>query len=97
LGAFNAHLLQVSIGPTSRLHGVELLELRLPSEAKVTLVVRDGDSFVPEMSTRLRHGDDLLVVTTEAARAQAERRLHAVSRGGRLAQWHSRSRRPNAG
>ncbi len=87
LGAFDAHVLQVTVGPTSKLHALELFELRLPPEAKVVLVVRDGDSFVPTPSTRLRHGDELLIVSTARARHEAELRLHAVSEAGRLAQW----------
>ncbi len=64
-----------------------MFELRLPAGAHVTLVVRDGEAFVPAASTVLRHGDDLLVVTTAAARARAERRIRQVSRYGRLAGW----------
>jgi cell volume regulation protein A len=52
------------------------------------MVVRDGKSFVPEGSTRLQAGDKLLVVTTSDARAEAERRLRAVSRRGKLAGWY---------
>jgi cell volume regulation protein A len=53
----------------------------------VSLVVRDGQTLVPEDRTVLRHGDDLLVVTPRRLREATERRLRAVSRGGRLAQW----------
>lgn len=88
LGAFDAHLMKVSVGPASLLHGLEVLELRLPSQAKITLVVRDGESFVPAPTTRLRRGDHLLLVTTESARRITEVRLQAVSEGGRLARWH---------
>lgn len=88
LGAFDAHVLQVQVGPTSLIHGMEVHELRLPAEAKVTLVVREGDSFVPTTSTRLRHGDELLIVATDPALDAVEKRLHVVSRGGRLAHWH---------
>ena len=35
----------------------------------------------------LRHDDQLLVITPTAVRARVEERLHAVSRGGRLAGW----------
>ena len=41
----------------SRLHGVEVFELRLPQGANVTLVVRDGEGFVPGPRTVLRRGD----------------------------------------
>ena len=30
----------------------------------VTLIVRDGETFVPEQYTTIRHGDQLLIVTT---------------------------------
>lgn len=80
-------LLEVTIGPTSRLNGVELFELRLPVGADVSLIVRDGTAIVPGLHTTLRRGDKLLVVTTTAARAIAERQMHAIDRGGRLAGW----------
>lgn len=82
-----ADLLQVTISPASRLHGVEVAELRLPPGASVSLVVRDGQSIVPDGRTVLRHGDDLLVVTARAVREETAQRLRAVSLGGRLAQW----------
>jgi len=83
----NADLLQLDVGPGSRLAGVHIDELRLPVGAAVTLVVRDGSGFVPGPDTRLRTGDALLIVATAAARDVAERRLRAVSRRGRLARW----------
>jgi len=83
----SADLLQVTVPEGSRLHGVEIDELRLPAGAAVTLVVRGGDSFVPDGTTRLRTGDSLLVVATSAVRGEAEQRLRAVSRRGRLVRW----------
>lgn len=87
LERLRGHLLSVSIPEGSRMHGVEVTELRLPYGAAVTLVVRDGRSFVPQPSTTLRHGDELLVVSTDEVRDAAERRLLAVGRGGKLAGW----------
>ncbi|MFI8852606.1 potassium/proton antiporter [Streptomyces sp. NPDC053499] len=87
LERLRGHLLSVAIPPSSRMHGVEITELRLPAGAAVTLVVREGASFVPLPSTVLRHGDELLVVTTDQVRDAAERRLLSVSRGGKLAGW----------
>ncbi len=87
LGALDADVLQVRVGPQSRLHGVEVFELRLPERANITLVVRDGTAFVPDPRTMLRHGDDLIVVTTADVRDEAERRLTEVSAGGKLAGW----------
>jgi cell volume regulation protein A len=69
------------------MHGVEVGELRLPAGSAVTLVVRDGTSFVPTPETMLRRGDELLVVATDPVRDAAERRLRAVARGGKLAGW----------
>ena len=87
LERIDADLLQVSITRSSRLHGVEVGELRLPKGASVSLIVRDGEPRVPERRTVLRRGDDLLVVTPRRCREQTEARLRAVSRSGRLAHW----------
>lgn len=82
-----ADLLQVRISPASRMHGVEVGELRLPPGASVSLVIRDGNSRVPEWRTVLRNHDELLVVTPRSVRERTEERLRQVSRGGRLAKW----------
>jgi cell volume regulation protein A len=82
-----ADMLDVKVSARSRLHNVEVWELRLPAGAAVTLVVRDGRAFVPDTHTVLRRGDELLVVTTRADRAATERRLQAISQGGRLARF----------
>lgn len=82
-----ADLLQITISPASRLHGVEVGELRLPPGASVSMVIRAGETLVPERRTVLRHGDDLLVVTPRRLRWRTEDRLRQVSLGGRLAQW----------
>jgi cell volume regulation protein A len=82
-----ADLLQVTISPVSQMHGVEVGELRLPKGVSLSLVIRDGETLVPERRTVLRHGDELLVVTPRKLREQTEQRLRQVSEGGRLAQW----------
>lgn len=87
LAVLDADVLQVRVGADSRLHGLEVFELRLPAGANITLVVRDGEGFVPGPRTVLRRGDQLLVVTTSTVRRATESRLRAVSRGGRLALW----------
>jgi cell volume regulation protein A len=53
----------------------------------VTLVVREDKPFVPVRTTRLKQGDDMLVVATRAVREETEKRLRAVGRHGRLAGW----------
>nr|WP_189550579.1 potassium/proton antiporter [Streptomyces lavendofoliae] len=87
LERLRGHLLSVAIPEGSRMHGVEVAELRLPPGAAVTLVVRDDKSFVPSPTTVLRRGDELLVVATDPVRDAAERRLRAVGQGGKLAGW----------
>ena len=87
LEAMHADLLQAQIPPGSRLHGVEIFELRLPAQANVALIVRGGKGFVPGPTTTLQTGDRLLIVASAAVREQAERRLRAVSRAGKLAEW----------
>nr|WP_240529635.1 potassium/proton antiporter [Streptomyces mangrovisoli] len=87
LERLRGHLLSIAIPEGSRMHGVEVDELRLPPGAAVTLVVREGRSFVPAPSTVLRHGDELLVVATDPVRDAAEQRLRAVAQGGKLAGW----------
>ncbi|HEY1618026.1 MAG TPA: potassium/proton antiporter [Streptosporangiaceae bacterium] len=87
LDELNADLLQAEIPDGSRLHGVEIFELRLPAQANLALIVRDGSGFVPGPTTILLAGDRLLIVTPAAVREQTERRLRAVSRAGRLAGW----------
>lgn len=88
LEELNADLLQVKVPVGSRLHGVEIFELRLPPGAQVTLIVRERKSFVPATTTRIRAEDQMLVVTTASDRDLVERRLRAVSRRGKLAGWY---------
>jgi potassium/hydrogen antiporter len=87
LEELHADLLQVEVPEGSRLQGVEVYELRLPSTANLALIVRDSASLVPGPTTVLRIGDRLLIVCPANVRSQAERRLRAVSRSGKLAGW----------
>jgi cell volume regulation protein A len=92
LERIDADLLQVKVTAKSRLHGVEIAELRLPPGTSVSLVVRGDTSFTPDRQTALRRGDDLLIVTPRADRERTEKRLQSVSRGGRLANWSGKRR-----
>ncbi|MDQ1482522.1 MAG: potassium/hydrogen antiporter [Actinomycetota bacterium] len=87
LDELRAEVLQMTVGVTSMLHGVEVFELRLPTGANVTLVVRAGKGFVPSPQTTLRHGDQLLIVATSETRRAAEQRVRQISKSGRLAGW----------
>jgi potassium/hydrogen antiporter len=88
LEELHADLLQASVPSGSLLHGVEVYELRLPRTANLSLIVRDGEGFVPGPATVLRTGDRLLIVCPAAVRRRVERRLRAVSRAGKLAGWY---------
>jgi cell volume regulation protein A len=87
LDVLGAELLTITVPPGSRLNGVEIFELRLPRAAVVTLVIRGEHAFVPAPSTRLKTGDELLIVTYGHTRETTERRLRAVGRHGRIANW----------
>ncbi|BBX41879.1 potassium/proton antiporter [Mycobacterium simiae] len=87
LDMLDAELLTMTVQAPSRLHNVTILELRLPDPAVITLIIRDGHTFVPIPDTRIVTGDELLIVTTSKTRAAAESRLRAVSRRGKLAYW----------
>ena len=88
LEELRADLLQVRVRPGSKLHGVYVEELRLPPGAHVTLIVRDGRSMVPGAHTHFVTGDQVLVVASSSVRDQAEARLRAVARSGKLARWN---------
>jgi cell volume regulation protein A len=87
LDVLEAELLTMTVLAPSRLHNVSVLELRLPDPSVITLIIRDGHTFVPQPDTRIEIGDELLIVTTTKTRTAAERRLRAVSRRGKLAYW----------
>jgi cell volume regulation protein A len=82
-----ADLLQIAISPASKMHGVEVGELRLPAGSSVSMVIRQGRTLVPERRTVLKSGDELLVVTPRRQREATEERLRQVSEHGRLAKW----------
>jgi len=96
LERIDADLLQVKITEKSRLHGVEIGELRLPPGTSVSLIVRGDSSFTPDRRTALRRGDDILIVTPRKEREKTEKRLQSVSRGGRLADWGADKKRRSA-
>jgi potassium/hydrogen antiporter len=87
LDVLDAELLTMTVPPGSALNAVSLVELRLPDSSVITLIIREGHTFVPNADTQLRLGDELLIVTTRTQREATERRLRAVSRRGPLAHW----------
>jgi len=95
LERLDADIIQVRVPARSQLHGVEVGELRLPAGVAVALVVRNDRSFVPDARTKLRHGDEMLIVAPRRLREATERRMRAVSRSGRLAGWFGEQGKPD--
>ncbi len=95
LDRLDADVIQVRVPARSQLHGVEIGELRLPAGVAVALVVRNDRSFVPDARTKLRHGDEMLIVAPRRLREATERRMRAVSRSGRLAGWFGEQGKPD--
>ena len=87
MDGMNAIMLGLEVPADSRLNGVFVRELGLPAGSALSMVIRDGGAIVPDAETRLRPGDQLVVVSTESGRAETEKRLRALSRHGRLARW----------
>jgi cell volume regulation protein A len=87
LDELGAVLLTFTVPAGSKMHGVYMTELRLPVGATVSLLVRGGVGHTPSPTTRLQEQDQLLVVATEPARQETERRIRAVDRAGRFARW----------
>ena len=88
LDRLDAVLLRFEVEPGSRLAGVEVDELRLPTGSAISLVTRGSDVFVPSGRTVLRAADQVLAVAARNQVGQVEDRLRSVSRFGRLARWY---------
>ncbi len=89
LDGMQALVLGVDVPAGSGLVGIFVSELGLPPDAVVALVVRGGAALAPDTQTRLRADDQVLVVTTEQARAATQEQLRLVARHGRLARWRA--------
>jgi cell volume regulation protein A len=87
LDTIKADMMQVHVAPGSRLHGVTIRELRLPTNSVVSLIVRENEPFTPKPDQIVRSGDDLLIVTNADDRRRVEARLRSISAGGRLGRW----------
>lgn len=90
LDEMSASLLRFSIPEGSKLAGLYVNDLRLPEGAVISLVVRDGQGIVPDLHTRLRVGDQMLVVASGDSAGAATKRLRRISDRGRLADWTRR-------
>lgn len=92
-----ATMLTFDVPAGSRLRGVAVGELRLPPSTLIAMILRDDGLFVPNGRDVLRPGDHLILATTEEDRGRVERRLEAVSRGGRLVYWLDSERSDRVG
>jgi cell volume regulation protein A len=96
LDRLDAVLLRFEVEPGSRLAGVEVYELRLPTGSAVSLVTRGSHVFVPHGQTVLRTGDQVLAVAARDQVGRVEDRLRSVSRSGRLAGWYEGLAHPDS-
>ncbi|WP_406411468.1 potassium channel family protein [Streptomyces sp. NBC_01614] len=67
-------VIETAITPQSRAVGHALGDVRLPEGTVVATIVRDGQPTVPDPSTLLRPGDELLLVSHSAT----EEEIHAA-------------------
>lgn len=88
LDGMSAAVLGIDVPQKSALVGVFVSEMGLPQGAVVSLVIREGKASVPDMHTRIKVGDQLIVVATEESQAEAEARIKVLSESGRLAHWY---------
>ena len=87
LDGMSALVLGVDVPQGSGLVGTFVSELGLPRGSVVSLIVRGGQAQAVDEHSRIRAGDQLLIVSTEEGRDATEERLRAVGRDGRLASW----------
>ncbi len=87
LDRIQADFMQVTVPSASKLNGVTIQELRLPPLTVVATIVREGGALAVEGGTRIRAGDELLIVVPSRYRQKVEERFNRVSRFGRLASW----------
>jgi cell volume regulation protein A len=88
LDEMDASLLQLRIPEGSRMAGVYVTDLRLPANAALALVHRQGQIFVPDQHTSLQVDDHLVLAVSEEVRPETEHRLRAIGQSGRLALWY---------
>ena len=87
LDGMGAVVLGVDIPRGSGLIGSFISELGLPQGSVVSLIVRGKEALAIDDNSRIRAGDQLVVVTSEDDRQRTEDRLRSIGRDGRLARW----------
>ena len=87
LEGVKASLVQFQIPHGSQLIGMHVDELRMPTGAVLTMLIRKGTIIVPKPTERLRVDDQLLFAVRNSLVELTQDRLIALSRDGRLARW----------
>src|SRR4029079_9699825 len=57
LDVLGAERLTMTLSLQTRMQSVSFLDRRLPDPSVITLIIRDGHSFVPQPDTRIQSGD----------------------------------------
>lgn len=87
LEGIKASLVQFQVPAKSQLNGMHVDELRLPTGAVLTMLIRSGEVIVPQPTMRLRADDQLLLAVRSNLVERTQQRLVALSERGRLARW----------
>lgn len=82
VGDTRHRLHQVRVGAGSRAEGARVVELALPSEMLIVLVHRDDTSIMPQGSTAIEAGDELLVFADDAVFARERNVFDGGASGG---------------
>lgn len=68
-----ASLSEIEIPKNYKLHGISLIDLKLPQDSIIVSITRDGNLEIPRGSTQILSGDKLIVLA-------ADRVLHKLSK-----------------
>ena len=77
LGDGEAHLVEVTLAPSSPALGRSIAQMNIPRDATIVAVVRDRHVEVPRGETTLTVGDEVIVLVTGDAEAEIKRLLIA--------------------
>jgi cell volume regulation protein A len=69
-GVISDNLLEISVTPSCRIIGQQIIDVGLPPSVLIALIGRNGDTIVPNGGTIIQAGDRLLLVTRADLREQ---------------------------
>ena len=70
-----AEICSMTLGPETAWHGVPLMDIKLPKGTLVISLIRDGELTIPNGSTVLAAGDELVAVSEERSQKALRRVL----------------------